>query len=138
MSRRASPDALVLSCSPLSDHTPPAVKYDMRACCGAWSKGIGVTRLSIVARRPCGDAASLATDTARNCFWLLASAAAKLVRASMVLVENQLLPCGHPATFGGSKSCWPIAAIGDRALSSAKFCQPTSLIDRTTNSAGHE
>src|SRR5205085_12655029 len=31
-----------------------------------------------------------------------------------------------------------MAASGDRGLSSEKFCQPISLIDRTTYSTGHE
>ena len=65
---------------------------------------------------------------ARKSFWLAASVAAKFVRASIVPVENHAAPSGHPPTFGGSKSCCPIAAIGDRALSTEKFCQPTSLI----------
>ena len=69
---------------------------------------------------------------------LAASVAAKFVRASIVPVENQSAPSGHPPTFGGSKSSWPMLASGARTVSSEKPCQPTSRIARATNSAGHE
>src|SRR5207302_11492653 len=115
-----------------------AAGYAISACCGPASSGAGVTRSSIFINNACGVPTSEASDTARNCFWSDASVAAKLVRASICPVENQLAPSGHPATFGGSYSVWPMAASGDRALSSEKFCQPISLIDRTTYSTGHE
>src|SRR6185436_638557 len=133
----ASPAALVLSCASLPVQVPPATRYDISACCGIASNGAGVTRSSIAASSACGVRPSASSATASVSFWLAASVAAKFVRASIVPVENQPAPTGHPPTFGGSKSSWPMLASGERTLSSESPCQPTSLIARATYSVGH-
>src|SRR4051794_13056678 len=71
-------------------------------------------------------------------FWLAASCAAKFIRVSIAPLENHDGPRSQPATSGGSNNCCPMFAIGVSASFTENPVQPTSLIDRATNSAGHE
>src|SRR5690349_8668029 len=102
------------------------------------SNGAVVTRARIAVINARGELASGCRFTARKFFWLDARVAAKFDRASIVDVENQLAPSGQPPTFGGSYNACPMLASGARARSSEKFCQPSSLMARTTYSTGHE
>ena len=60
------------------------------------------------------------------------------MRASIALVENQLGPASQPLTSGGSYRICPMFESGVSASLTEKPLQPTSLNERTTNSAGHE
>src|SRR5919109_746134 len=60
------------------------------------------------------------------------------MRASIVALEIQFGPPGHPLTSGGSKSVCPMFASGVSAVSTEKPVQPMSFSERTTYSTGHE
>ena len=142
-SRRAvarDPQLRVVSCSGLPDHAPPA-----REVRGQHLLRIGIERRRRdplehrrqQARRGLARSTPAMLPTVR----LLSRdqrREPKLLRASIVAVENQPAPTGQPPTFGGSNSSMPMLESGVFASSSEIPCQPTSLIARTTNSGGHE
>src|SRR5258707_5264162 len=110
----------------------------MRALYESEGNGGVLMRSSAHETSPSGDLTDPLAAFRNSNFWVPARKAAKFMRPSIAPLVNQLSPRSHPDTSGGSKSCCPIVINGFSASLTENPAQPISLIERTTNSAGHE